>query len=119
PKDGATARMDKGEIIITKTSAPMDADLAYRSFIMEKVKALALFGRPIGKKDKREKGEVKLNFTLSRDGSLIDGPHVTQTTNAALDLPALEAIRSASPFQPFPAAITKDKETFSIFLSYE
>ncbi len=116
PNNGVVAKMEKGDIVITKTSGAPDTSLEYHNSIINKIKTIALFNQPNGKK---EKGEVKLNFTLSRDGSLIGEPYVLETTNSALSLPALVAVKSSAPFKPFPAQMQKDKETFSISLAYE
>ncbi|MDO8662646.1 MAG: secretin N-terminal domain-containing protein [Candidatus Omnitrophota bacterium] len=116
PNDGVVVKMEKGNIVINKTSGTPDPEPEYHRSIINKIKTIALFNQPNGKK---EKGEVKLNFTLSKDGTLIGEPIVLETNNSALSLPALVAVKSSAPFSPFPEQMQKDKETFSISLAYE
>lgn len=82
--------------------------------ITDKVRMLASFDLPKG-----EKGEAKITFTLSRDGNLVDGPYILETTNLTLNPFVLRTIKSASPFSPFPEALKEDKQNFKIILSYE
>jgi len=58
--------------------------------VAEKVRALALF-----EETKGEKGEVKLAFTLAKDGSIIDEPAVIETDNPDLIPFAVKAIKEA------------------------
>lgn len=141
PKDGVVIKMERGEIvterIIGKTSDELikstldkfsqltdkDENAAknnpdYYKLVVDKIRGLTLFGLPKG-----EKGDVKLVFTLSKDGSLQDGPYVYQADNSKLTPLTLwtliKTIKSASPFPSFPESLKKDVETFNIDLSYE
>jgi outer membrane biosynthesis protein TonB len=75
---------------------------------------MALFSRP-----KDAKGAVKVRFAVSSDGSLIGEPVILQTDSTRLVPYAMEAIKAASPFAPFPASLPKEKEDFSIALNYQ
>lgn len=120
PKDGAVAKMERGKIVIEKTTKLPQreslkvTDSEYYKLVADKVRELALFGRP-----KREKGEIKLAFTLSCDGNLVKEPYIIQTDNLNLGNSALKAVKDACPFPPFPKELQKKEETFKISLSYE
>lgn len=119
PKDGAVVKMVRGDIITEKITdssknEPLNqASAEYYKLVTDKVKMLASFDLPKG-----EKGEVKLTFTLSRDGNLVDGPYILETTNPTLNPFVLRTIKSASPFPPFPEALKEDRQNFKITLSY-
>jgi len=110
PKSGGIARMASGKIVIDKINESPD----YNKLVLDKIKALALFEKP-----KAGKGQIKLAFTLYKDGNLVDEPRILETNNAALNDYAVKAVKSASPFAPFPGNFNKEQETFSINLSYE
>jgi TonB family protein len=53
---------------------------------------------------KGEKGEVVVRFSIQRDGSTAAAPTIEKSSgNDALDQAAVNAIRSAAPFESFPA----------------
>lgn len=119
PKDGAVAKMVKGDIITERVKMQTDLMekeevLEYCKLIVDKIKALASLNRP-----KNKKGEIELAFTLSGKGSLFDTPHILRTDDSGLEPFAIQAVKSASPFPPFPQTLDKDKQTFKISLSYE
>ena len=119
PQEGGVAKMEKGNIIIEKitdtgkNATAMDAPFQYYKLVADKVRALALSDHP-----NAEKGEVKLAFTLYRDGNLIDEPHILETDNPDLNPFAIRAIKNSSPFPPFPKVLEKEREIFKICLSY-
>jgi len=119
PKDGAVASMVKGNIVTERVKAQTGMlekeDIPeYCKLIVDRIKALASLNRPENKK-----GEIELSFTLSGKGSLLDAPYILKTDNSGLDPFAIQAIKSASPFPPFPQSLDQDKQTFKISLSYE
>ncbi len=120
PEEGAVAKMKKGNIVIEKTAntsakkPSRQNNAEYYRAITDKVRMLALLEKP-----KNQKGVVKLVFTLSREGGLINEASVVETDNPALNTFAIKAVKLASPFAPFPKALDKDKEVFKIGLSYE
>jgi outer membrane biosynthesis protein TonB len=113
-KDGAVAVMTKGNIVVEKASLDQKGNADYNKYVLEKIKGIALFDRP-----KTEKGEIRLAFTLSKSGILLQEPTVLQTSNYSLVPFALRAVKSAAPFSPFPKATATDKQTFNISLYYE
>jgi outer membrane biosynthesis protein TonB len=68
---------------------------------------------------KNERGEVEVEFTLSRSGELLDEPFILRSTNPNLKIPAQAAIKSAAPFGPFPKSLNKEKNKFKITLYYQ
>ncbi len=144
PKDGAVLRMEKGEIITEKTKegspqktkeVPQEKikessqdkiketpqkelsqanSAEYYKLVTDKLKGSILSGYPKG-----AKGKVNLVFTLAKDGSLLDEPYILEADNSVLIPFALKAVKSASPFLPFPKFLEKEKETFKISLLYE
>jgi len=115
PKDGAVAKMSAGEVVVTKvTSNNGLTGFSYYALIADKVKSNAKSGQSAGKR-----GEVKIGFTINSSGNLIDGPYILESSNALLNESALNAVKQASPFSPFPNGLDKAKETFKISLDYE
>lgn len=81
--------------------------------VLEKVKATA------AKTVKKEKGKIKLRFTVAKDGKLSGEPIVLSTTaNRKLKNAAKKIIKKSSPFPPFPDYKQKDKESFDIMLVF-
>ncbi len=113
PTDGAVAKMTNGNISIDKVSSSGSFP-DYNKQIFDKIKPLALFEKP-----KSAKGQIKLAFTLTKDGHLTDEPQVVQTSNPDLNSFAIKAVEAAAPFAPFPGNLNKKQETFNINLSYE
>jgi type II secretory pathway component GspD/PulD (secretin) len=121
PKDGATARMDKGTIVTEKVKLefpdenPTDMVLEkYYATVTGRIDRAVLHGQPKG-----EKGEVEVIFILSREGKLLDEPIVARTTNPNLKIPACEAVKHAAPYPVFPKSLDKEKHRFRITLYYE
>lgn len=120
PQEGAVAKMHKGEIVIQKITnvsqktLPQQNSAEYYKLVADKVRMLALLEQPEG-----QKGLVKVEFALSKEGILINEVSVLETSNPALAPFAIKAIKLASPFSPFPESLDKDKEIFKISLSYE
>ncbi len=65
-------------------------------------------------------GEVKVSFTISKQGYLLKGPEVVSSQGAEdLNFRAKEIIRYAAPFPPFPVSKDQDQETFQIRLVFD
>ena len=64
-------------------------------------------------------GTVKVTFLLSQKGELKGGPDIIKSTNALLDGPAVDAVKRASPFPPFPQSMGPEDQRFSIDISNE
>lgn len=114
PKQGAVAKMDRGTITIEKVGSHSEDLTEYSRSVTERIVAAASFDRP-----EKEKGEVKLAFTLLKNGTLSGEPEVVETGNTSLIPYAVRAVKSAAPFAAFPDAAKKQKEGFTIYLSYQ
>ena len=54
-------------------------------------------------------GELLLQFVLDRSGRLVDISLIDSSGHKILDIAALEAVKTASPFNPYPPTIRKNK----------
>jgi protein TonB len=57
-------------------------------------------------------GAVMVRFELNRAGSVVGSAVTKSSGNAALDQEALDLLRRASPFPPFPAAKPGEKDSY-------
>jgi MSHA type pilus biogenesis protein MshL len=119
PKDGSVAKMVKGEIIKERMlpiagPASTTPSSEYYNFVVKKVQEVAMIDRPKG-----EKGEVQVEFTLTKKGRLSGEPQILSIDNPVLQPFVVRAIKNASPFPPFPASLVKEKQAFKISLDYE
>lgn len=121
PKDGAVAKMSKGNIVTEKIfnisekeSLEEFSSEYYKKLVADKVRASVLFKQPKG-----EKGEVKLSFTLNSSGQLKDEPIIISSSNQNLNNLVVECIKNSSPFPSFPAQLKKTEESFHITLEYK
>ncbi|MBF0485100.1 MAG: energy transducer TonB [Candidatus Omnitrophica bacterium] len=120
PIEGAVATMTKGEIVVEKTSqSRQQAALSIFSNYYGEVKSKIAYISRLNLPPKHLKGEVNLEFLLKRDGSLASQPKIISATDPSLRKYALQAIKDAHPFPPFPKELGKDKATFTVLLSYE
>lgn len=99
--------------VVQQVSAVKDAP-AYFALISEKIRGFVAKNYP-----KDLKGSVKVLFTLSRDGNLFGEPTAIFTDNVELVPYVFKAIKEASPFEPLPEFLGKDKENFQLNLVYE
>lgn len=113
PKEGAVAKMIKGNIVTEKISSGRLTPLEYNLLVTDKIARIVRLGQPKGKK-----GEVVINFSLSREGYLIEEPRLVRASDDALTPFAVKAIKDAAPFPAFPLAMQKNEEHFSIAIDY-
>ncbi|MBF0274548.1 MAG: energy transducer TonB [Nitrospinae bacterium] len=68
-------------------------------------------------------GKLQLKFTLQKDGKLLKVVLLSSTGYTVLDNAAIEALKKASPYNPFPETINKEKiniiANFVYFPSYQ
>jgi TonB family protein len=115
PKDGAVAKMVNGNIVMEEIARPAkDVSLQYYRFIIEKLRALTSFGQPKG-----IQGTVEMLFTLDSQGQLKNAPKVISFSNQELVSAAIDCIKYASPFPPFPEELKKPEESFHVTLEYK
>jgi outer membrane biosynthesis protein TonB len=88
----------------------------YRKIIFDKIRSTSIASKT---DDKLLKGEVEISFILNSDGTLKNEPKVVFSSNQDLNNMAVECIKSALPFPPFPASLNKEEESFEISLAYE
>jgi protein TonB len=65
------------------------------------------------------KGEVELQFTLDRDGYLTRGPVVLNKPDLTLVRAAVNCVKNASPFPPFPKGLKQNEDEFMVTVRYE
>ena len=124
-KDGMRARMLGDDIIIEKSNPVAQkqtvppTEKGYCSAVIEKVKAMALFDNNPAKGENPVRGSAKVAFTIGFDGKLVDEPAVTVASDPALIPYAIKAIKSASPFPPFPDSLRRETESFTAELTFE
>jgi MSHA type pilus biogenesis protein MshL len=121
PKDGAVAKMEKGDIVTEKIHVALDKNIVtdssaeFYKLIADKIRDFASFdGLAVD-----EKGEVEVLFTLDSSGELKGEPKVISSTNQNLNSLAVEVIKSVSVFPPFPKDLNKEEEKFYIVLEYK
>jgi len=64
------------------------------------------------------KGEVNVVFLIDKNGNLVGEPAVIGDVEPAIRDLAIEVVKKASPYPPFPEGLKKDKEAFNILLSF-
>ena len=78
PKEGAVAKMIKGNIVtekiggIKERESLSETSSEYYKLVVDKIKALALFDHPKG-----EKGYIEILFTLYSNGRIKGEPKIT------------------------------------------
>ena len=63
--------------------------------------------------------DVRLLFTLTNDGKLKGEPQVLNDVDKNLAEAAKEAVKSASPFPPFPRSMEGAEAAFRVTISYQ
>jgi type II secretory pathway component GspD/PulD (secretin) len=130
PKDGAVAKLSKGNIVIEKTGAAATAGsdtkektkdkkaafFDYYNIITQKIASVAIANRNL--LDEGKTGGVKISFTVAKNGFLTQEPSVISSDDPGLIPVAIKTINAASPFPPFPEALDEDKLTFKVDLAF-
>ncbi len=119
PQDGAVISMVGGKLVkerIVNPKTNLSGDIppeSYYSLLVNRIREISRAHKP-----DKERGEVKIAFTLSDDGTLLENPSVTKSTNFKLDPYALEALKQAVPFPPFPKDLAQKTKKFELTLVY-
>jgi protein TonB len=80
---------------------------SYFSRIKQQIQQVWVY--PIQASDKQISGQLTLKFEISRDGNLI-GVHLTNSSGFnILDISAINSVKQAAPYYPFPITIKKKK----------
>lgn len=95
---------------------------SYDLQIVEKIqRAASLYStqnRSLIDENAEEKENVRLRFTISRKGLLLEEPQIVFSANEDLNDAAKEIIIQSSPFLPFPDFKKKEKEVFEVLLIF-
>ena len=65
------------------------------------------------------KGEVKVQFTLNRDGFITRGPIVLNKPPLALVRAVVKCVKKIVPFPEFPDSLDKEEAEFYVVVRYE
>lgn len=120
PQEGAIAKMEDGDIIteeITSDITNRNADISaadYYKTVTERINALAAYSGPKG-----ERGKVNVRFLLAKNGHVMGEPKILTSSNNKLTAFALNAVKLASPFPPFPRTLKRDKKQFKVTIDYK
>ncbi len=88
----------------------------YRLEIIKRIESNKFFPRRARKM--RQTGDVIVEFTLMRDGSLSEAKVLQSSAPPILEKAALKAIQVSALFPPFPEIITRDSWSFQTSLEY-
>ena len=101
-------------------AAPKDAvsinteELKYFSYLMKvKNRIEYIWKYPAAAEARRMEGDLFLNFTIHRDGTVTDVSIASTSGFELLDQEAVRAITAASPFAPLPDAWNEDHITIT------
>jgi TonB family protein len=100
----------KADIDIKKSTANLD----YQQLLKAKVRNYSFPSTSMSQ------GKVNLSFTLSNDGQLrmIKIIEETSSNDHKLRLAAIECIKQANPFPPFPDNLKMQEATFNVTISF-
>lgn len=124
-KDEITPKKKEKKIIIKKTNGEFQKKkdalhqlpefYDYYRYLRKRIKEAIFYPQHF------QEGEVLINFTLFRDGALKEVSIVDNLSadNAYLRYAAIQSVKDASPFKPFPKELTVGEIPFQIFISFE
>ena len=87
----------------------------YSAYVRNKIYSLMNLMRIVP----QQKGKVVVSFAVSSNGSLLGEPRVLSATSESLSQPALNIVKSASPFPPMPKGISKTEMEFQLPIVYD
>lgn len=89
-------------------------ELKYFSYLLKVKNRIEYVWRyPANAAERRMEGDLLLNFTIQRDGTVIDVAVASSSGYELLDREAVRAIQAASPFAPLPEAWEEDHITIT------
>jgi len=71
------------------------------------------------RKTRRRKGDVIINFTIDRDGNLVDKEITNSSRVRQFDRAAIKQVISAAPYPKAPKDSTWQQRSFSIVIHYQ
>ena len=121
PESTPPVKPQVAEIKIPEDPGP-DAEMLaqeehhYRLEIIKRIENNKFF--PKRARKMRQTGDVVVEFTLMRDGSLSEAKVLKSTAPSILEKAALKAIQVSALFPPFPEIIHRDSWSFQTSLEY-
>jgi protein TonB len=106
------------ERVLTSVSAKASVDAAYLNEWTRKVEAVGNQNFPKEAISQRITGNLRLQTVIKWDGSLIKAEVLDSSGHTVLDAAALQIIRRAAPFLPFPPEIRKDTDQLVIIRTW-
>jgi protein TonB len=74
---------------------------------------------PYQARRQEQEGTVLIRFTLSRQGSLVGEPALEKKSRyERLNASALEAVKNAAPYPPFPGEIGEEEMSFQVAVAF-
>ncbi len=99
-KGGRFSEMAQGGTILTPLNSPSIQYISYFASIKRKIELVWQY--PFDAIQRGIQGETIVDFSIGKDGKLVDVTLVESSGFKILDKEAIEAIRKASPFGPIP-----------------
>jgi outer membrane biosynthesis protein TonB len=88
----------------------------YTQYIQRKISHVASgYSQEIGRKNI----EIPIVFTVACDGTLKGVPEPLSESDAELEQIAVQSIKEAAPFPPFPESITESEMKFELSIVFE
>jgi TonB family protein len=101
---------------IRKVDVAASTDEYYYALKNSIIGSIAL---PKGKNFNGARGKVRISFFLTPDGKLARGPDVMESSNHKVDQYALNAVKRAAPFSPFPESMGNTEKRFIMDFNFE
>ena len=109
-----TPQSERGKVLNINTS-----ELKYQKYVMNMKRRIEFFWHyPPSAVRNSEQGRLKVNFKISKDGTVRNVDVVRSSNYPALDAAAVTAIRLASPYNPLPGDFGVD-ESINIRANFE
>lgn len=104
---------------VSTVSTRYDRDAAYVDAFRARVEAIGNKNYPQLARQKKIYGHVRLMVSLLASGQVREIKVLKSSGHAILDQAALQSVRLAAPFQPFPAAIRQDTDILQIIRTWK
>jgi len=104
---------------ITSVSAKASHDAAYINSFREKIEYIGNKYYPRRAKSNNLEGDVQLLVALKQDGSIHEITLLKSSNSVLLDRAAMNSVRLAAPYQPFPKEIRKDTDILEIIRTWQ
>lgn len=105
--------------VISTVSTRYDRDAAYVDAFRSRVEEIGNKNYPALARQRRIFGNVRLMVAILPTGQVKDVTLLKSSGYPLLDQAAIQSVRLASPFQPFPAAIRRDTDILQIIRTWK